>query len=183
MKSLSPNTKGFLTLCAIALISIIIGLTGLAHGASTTLAELERFRPFYMDRDELPEHRYERLSQIADAIDTATDSREERAFLVMTAWEEAKLARFVDFDWPRCRLGEHGWCDGGKTWSLWQLHGTSRDYGRVKAASLAITSYRSHKVRCGSIEGAIAGYATGGACVWGKAKQRAALMGRIGGRL
>jgi len=121
-------------------------------------------------------------------------SREQlAATLIAIGWNESHFAAHVHA--LKCRKGE---CDeatvlgdGGKpvrifrARSPWQVHRsslTSAYWDEIKGDDLASTRAAARAAalllsgslaRCGSLKGAIAGYATGSSCTWGNAAKRA----------
>lgn len=140
-----------------------------APTASKTLTALRSFPVAVDDRDEPADERAARIAEIAEAIDTATKSRLERAVLIVLVGGESKLARFVDFDLPKCREGHQGWCDSGRAYGLPQLHFMQRTETRLEQMQTAIRRWRGHRDRCrrhvpDDIAGGFAGYGSGGKC-------------------
>lgn len=171
----------FLKLVFFVTVTSLLSLAGLSHGsepecATATHCVLLDLPRWHEDLNEPREARNRRLKEIGDSVDTVTDKLKERAFLVMTANEESRLAQFVDLDWDRCRLGISGWCDKGKSFSVWQLKQMSRAETREQAASEALRRYRQGVNACGTVQGGVAMYATGASCHWKKAASRVATM-------
>ncbi len=170
------------------LAALLVATVVRASEPSKTLAALESFPVWEGDRSEPAEARKARLSDMADAIDSATKSREERALLIMKAWHESRFARYVQLDEPRCRDGVDGRCDHGESLGPWQQKGTARNISLEEQASRALKLLRDHMARCKSrgaepVAGAIALYATGHSCSWSGAGERVATWRRIVGRL
>lgn len=182
---------------ALAFLCSLVALTmfGVARGdepdpecQTPTHCVLMSFPRFYMDANEDDEARSLRLLANANAIDAATDRRDERALLIMKAWKESRLARFVDLDLPRCREGIGGWCDGGRSFSVFQVRGLSRDSSRVDAAKYALEAFKRGANYCrkrghGYWMGGVAMYATGNICRWHPAKERVDFMWSVFARL
>lgn len=179
----TSDTRAFAAVLAIFGALVTIAWVGLAHAQghpSKVLQVLMSAPRFVDDLDEPADKRLERLREIEQAILGATQDRAERALLIAQARHESNLARFVHFDWPRCREGRAGWCDGGRAWSLWQLHFTRREGGVAAAARIAIKRLRMHAAQCGhkslhteeAVRAALSGYAIGGSCSWSGADER-----------
>lgn len=140
---------------------------------------------WHEDMDEPYAERWERLKEMADGLDAATDNRLKKSWLIMTAWKESRLARFVDLDWPKCREGVKGWCDGGRAAGVIQLHGTDRDMGRAEYFRTGLRTFERGANYCESrgfdrFEGGTSHYARGGRhCEWSKAKERVEMMWKI----
>ena len=132
----TTDLKATLALCLICAALSSLALAGLAHGStpSKTLVELERVHVHTTDKDEDQGERKKRLTVLAAAIDLATASLDERAWLIMTATRESGLARYVTEDHPRCSEGHGGWCDSGRAFGAWQLHATQRDLTHAEQA-------------------------------------------------
>lgn len=111
-------------------------------------------------------------------------SPRELGFLLLgQAFFETRLALHVHAG--RCRV-EIGECDGGRSISLWQLQssyhlpverwrtlsGTDLESTRKAAVEAARALARARNFCNGSLEGAIASYATGRSCRWKHAAQR-----------
>lgn len=164
-------------------------LSGLAQGAEdATMAALERVPVHTSDRDEEQDGRRKRLREIAVSIDLATDSLDERAWLIMTAARESGLAQYVTEDHDRCRLGTDGHCDSGRAFGTWQVHGTQRTLTKPEQAAFALKRFRQSARFCKArgVEywlGGISAYATGYRCDWAEAKERLDSMRVIRGRL
>lgn len=162
-----------------------IALAAKADGGGwSTNDALSSFPIHKTDLDEEPQKRKRRMLAIAEAIDFATTSKKERAWLLMTARRESALARFVDLDHQRCSEGHGGVCDSGRAWSLWQLHGTTREGGRVAAAQIALTKFRKQANACAARgypywQGGISAYGTGNRCDWPEAEERYREMAHI----
>lgn len=135
------------------------------------------------DRDEPEAAWLERWNTFRDSVTRATKDPTERAFLVVTAREESGLARFVWYDWPKCRTKGSKWCDGGRAFGIYQLQGTRRDLTLDEQTARALDRYRKGLGSCKTLEGAIAQYATGRSCEWPKAAARAASVRAIRGLL
>lgn len=132
---------------------------------------------WHEDMDEPYTERWERLKEIAGGIDAATQNRTERAFLVMTAYEESRLAKFVHLDLPKCREGKGGWCDRGRSFSVWQLKRMTRDETVAESAAVSLRRFKRAANYCAArghdrLEGGIAMYATGNFCRWNDARRR-----------
>lgn len=118
-----------------------------------------------------------RLSELAVAIDEASDGEPERAAaLLTTAWFESRLSRRVHEQGPR--KDTKGWAI-----SLWSLH--SWDLvpheewsalggvaGTRDAAFAADRVLQWARARCYSVSGMYALYATGKRCTWKGARNR-----------
>lgn len=124
-----------------------------------------------------------RTEELGGSVDRATTDRTERAFLIVTAREESGLARFVWFDWEKCRKKGSKWCDGGKSFGIFQLQDTRRDLALDEQTARALARYRLALGTCKTLEGAIAQYATGRSCTWDKAEARAAAVRKVSGLL
>jgi hypothetical protein len=169
------------------------------------LVALLRLPVFHEDLEEVG--RIERMTTIAYAIESATiratcgdawpelgcrriwkRSREELAsLLVMKAWKETALCR----RWHAgdCRGSE---CDHGTSAGLWQLKPTpwmtEWPWDELAQTGFIPTAYSAwYAARilscglktCGSVEGAVAIYATGSSCEWDEAAERVSLAVRI----
>jgi hypothetical protein len=181
-----------LFLVLVVTLQVVGCLVGLAHAEEQprTAAALLALPRHETDRDELDVDRTARMTEHGTAIDGTTADRLERGALVTLASREGvNLARFVDLDEPKCREGRAEWCDGGRAWSVYQLHGTDRTGDRAWAAREALSRWRFHGTRCARmgfdrVVGAFAGYATGGkACDTADARERAAEATRRAGAL
>lgn len=112
-----------------------------------------------------------RLSELAVAIDDASDGEPDRAAALLTiAWYESRLSRRVHEKGPR--KDTRGWAISLwslHTWNMvpyaeWQLLGGLG--GTAQAAAVADRVLRWARERCGSIRGMFALYATGKRCSW-----------------
>lgn len=149
---------------------------------------LMSFPRFYMDHDEPAHEREARLKRNADGIDAATDSATERAWLVVTAWKESRLARFVDLDHPKCREGHDGWCDSGKAYGPSQLHGTDRDLTKKELYAETLRRFRRAANYCAARGyeywlGGTALYGTGNRCTLATSAERVKMMWALAWRL
>lgn len=177
---------GAAVLAAVVFAMCAFALIGTAHGAteSSTLRALQAMPRHSSDADEPEAERAERLGYLAGAIDGVSSNATERAVLLVIVRGESGLARFVDFDWDKCREGHHGWCDSGRAYGLAQLHGMLRTETRAEQMREALRRWRYHRQRCGSVAGAFAGYGSGSSCsVTEQAKERARQVERLAGRL
>lgn len=154
----------------------------LAFGESDSplLREALRAAPSRHDQ-ETPEQREQRRRSIVSAIESATEDPRMRALLLSVSIEETHLAPFVDDDGEKCKRGPY--CDAGRAWSVWQLHGQDRRGTREYAARRASELLRAGWSSCGTLEGAIARYATGHSCTWQDAPKRAKLARELAARL
>jgi hypothetical protein len=164
--SRDSNAVAVCFLAALVFIFAALLYSPRAHGAepSRTLAALQAMRRHHTDVDEPELERAERLSYLAGAIDGVARDALERAVLVTIVRGESGLARFVDLDWDKCRLGINGWCDSGKAFGPAQLHGMLRTETRAEQMREALKRWRYHRQRCGSVAGAFAGYGSGNSC-------------------
>ena len=196
-----PTTgpRAMAALLAFSAALVAIALTGLAYAQerpapeepTATLRVLLQVPRHTSDLDEDDEHRMGRLRELAAAIDAATPHRHERALLLAQGKHESWWASYVHHDLPPCREGHGGRCDGGQSWSPWQLKITDRRGGGWRAAKIAIDRLRMHGRRCGhrtlsteaAVRAAISGYATGESCSWSEASERASTWRSILGRL
>lgn len=175
---------------------VALALSGLARAdepVSPTLRVLLSAPRHVSDLEEDDGQREERLKEIAAAIDTATPHAHERALLLAQGKHESHWAAYIHHDGPRCREGHGGRCDGGQSWSLWQLKYTDRSGGVERAARIAIRRLRGHARRCGyttlasdeAVRAAISGYAVGNGCSWSGADERVvtwrSVVARLGG--
>lgn len=195
-----PLTR-LLALVVLLDVLALVGLSGRAGAieqtepaaeVSPTLAALLQLPAHVTDLDEPEADRLARLSLIADAIDAATDDQLVRAALVVLAWHETRLARYVHEE--RCSDGPRGAreCDSGRARGLWQIHDAPEwsvpDSIEAQAA-LAARLWRGYRHRCridsrDDIAGAFVGYGTGGKCAPTKwAAKRAAHTRAVSGRL
>lgn len=167
-----------LILCALALS---FALSGIAEGSEpwTTLDALESFRPHQTDADEPEDDRRARLQRTADAIDSAAQTRQERALLLAVGRHESHFARGV------CEGGRTG--DKGRAWGCWQSWERERGPVELQARKAA-----EHLRRAGNycaargfprVRGAISLYATGRGCNWVGASERVETYRRIVWRL
>lgn len=172
---------------------LCVAAVALGSEPSPTLRALESMPVHVTDRDEPEEKRSRRLREIADAIDSATEDRLERAVLLTLVRYESGAAAYVHEG--RCSDGPRGEreCDHGRAVGHWQLHASER-YPEIpdsieEQARIAVTLWRGARSRCrGSvtddIAGAFAAYGTGGKCApvaW--AQHRADYARRLAGRL
>ena len=159
-----------LTVYIFAALALSFALSGLAEGARpwTTLDALLSFRPHKSDQDEDPEKRLARLERIADAIDSAAETRRERALLLAVGKHESHFARDV------CEGDRTG--DKGRAWGCWQSW--SEDRGEVRAQALEAAEHlRKAGNYCAARghdrdRGAVSLYATGRSCDWKGAAPR-----------
>lgn len=184
-----------LKLITFVLCTSLLSLAGLAYGAdrdctTATHCALMELAPWHEDREEDPRTRYDRLWDHSLAIESVTDNKTERAWLIQTAWNETKLARFVDFDEDKCRLGIGGWCDSGRAFGVTQLHDTDRDLIRAEQYAEALKRFRRAANYCVARghdywTGGTAQYGSGkhGVCTWKNAEKRVVMMRKIEGRL
>lgn len=115
-------------------------------------------------------------------------SQRELGFLLLgQAFFETRLALHVHAGNCRVQIGE---CDGGRSISLWQLQsgyhlpverwrtlsGTDLESTREAALEAARALARARNFCNGSLEGAIANYATGRSCRWKHAAKRMAFV-------
>lgn len=185
--------KGFLGLLVALAMLLSWALSGLAHGAGSTLAALERIPVHVSDRDEPSEDRRKRLAAIAEAIDAATTNLDERAWLIMTAKRESGLAAFVTEDHEPCKRGRGGRCDSGRSFGAWQQKRMLRTETHAEQAVEALKRFRRAANYCHSrgvdyLQGGTSQYALGrtfefGGCSWPEAKERIREMRVIRGRL
>lgn len=185
---MNRDLKAILILTGAALVLSIGAFAGLANGSEDLDCEgathclLMSFPRHVSDKDEPGAERWERVKQIAKAIDAATSKRIERAWLAMTIYEESRMARYVDLDWPRCREGKKGTCDGGKAYGVTQVHGTDRQLSRKQLFERSLVIVRRGGNYCKKRgfpfwSGGISQYARGGRhCEWKSAAKRVARM-------
>jgi hypothetical protein len=148
--------------------------------------EVSLFFPIYLTLLSLPPTygekesdiaRESRLFHIASGITDASETEEEAAALITTAWYESRLSLNVHTSGPRQDVG-------GQSISLWSLHSSSlvpfnewKTLGGIEgtrqAAIVAGRLLRWARCRCGSWKGAFALYATGRSCRWSGAEVRA----------
>lgn len=179
--------RAVLVLCAAVAVSVAFALAGLAHAQeppeapppeSPTLRVLRSTPRHVSDLDEDDDERDARLREIAEAIDAATPRPQERALLLAKGVHESWWASYIHHDLPKCRDGHGGKCDGGKSWSFWQLQNTDRTGGVHGAARIAISRLRYYATLCGGetleerVERAFAHFATGNSCEWSGAAER-----------
>lgn len=175
--------------CSVILLAMVSRADERTECRSATHCVLMKLPRWHGDLDEDDEARNVRLLTIANSIDAATDDRTERAFLLMKAWKESRLARFVDLDLPKCRDGHDGWCDSGRSFSVYQVRGISRDSSRTDAARHALAVFRRGANYCEKRgfdrwEGGVSQYARGGVhCSWIGAKERVEFMWKMAERL
>lgn len=176
-------------------------------------AVLADLPPWHEDREEDAEYRAWRLGNaahgIAQAVDLATceglwkgdeectpawpqDRRLElAALLVGIGWYESRYAAHVHEG--RCRPEE---CDGGRARSPWQIQSSPmvprEEWQRMLGAEREPTVVASRAAarilavfldRCGTVEGSVAAYATGGRCTWSRAAERVLYARRVEGKL
>jgi hypothetical protein len=152
------------------------------------LCLLLAFAPHVSDAGETEEARTERLTDVYEAVVSATDDPDEQAWLLMTGDRESHWAGYIYRDESRCRDGIGGRCDGGKAWSFWQLHGTDRRGGVTVAARVAIKTFRlkANYCRARGFDYWVGGtslYATGKTCSWPEATERVRQAQSIAGGL
>jgi|GEM_PF-5399452 len=189
----TTEPKAMLLVLTLAALLFSWAFSGIASGTGSTLAALERVPVHTTDRGEPPEDRRKRLAEIAEAIDGATQNLDERAWLIMTARRESGLAKYVSEDHARCSEGQGGVCDGGRSFSVWQLRATKRDLTKAEQAIEALKRFRRAANYCHSrgvdyFLGGTSQYALGrtfeyGGCAWPEAKERVAEMRVVRGRL
>lgn len=151
------------------------------------LCVLLAFAPHVSDAGETEEARTERLTEVYEAVVSATDDPDEQAWLLMTGWRESSWAGYVYHDLPKCSEGIGGHCDGGRAWSLWQAHGTDRQGGVQVAARIAIETFRLKANYCRARGfdywlGGTSLYASK-TCSWPEAEERVQQARRIAGGL
>lgn len=168
-------------------------LAGLAYGESSTYSALASLPPHVTDAEEPPPIRERRLRGIAAAIDGAARDRTERAALIVLAYQETRLARYVQED--RCSDGPRGdrECDSGLAHGLWQIHDAPRFKvpesldDQAKLARKLWSGGRNMCRRMGvrdELAGAYVAYGTGGKCSLTKwAEKRAAHLRAVRRRL
>ncbi len=115
----------------------------------------------------------------------------ELGFLLLgQAFFETRLALHVHAGQCRVEIGE---CDGGRAISLWQLHhgyhlpverwrslaGTDLESTREAAIEASRALSRGRNFCKGSLEGAVANYATGKSCQWKGAAKRVRFVRRM----
>jgi hypothetical protein len=187
---MNNETKEFFALLALgAAICTLFVITGARANeeidcVSPTHCVLLSLPPWHEDIDEPANERWDRLKVVADGVDAATGSQVKRAFLVMTADEESRLARFVHHDLEKCREGIGGWCDNGTSYSPWQLKRMTRDETIAESATVALRRFEVSSNQCSAqgfdpIEGGISLYGTGKTCKWANAPARAEKLWRI----
>lgn len=187
------DAKNTLLLCLICAGLAAWGFFGLlrsAHGTTETPTEsaLHRVPVHRTDQAEEPEARRRRLRAIAVAIDAATEDRDLRAWLIMTAARESGLAHFVTEDGPKCKDGQGGRCDSGRAFGAWQLHRMTRAESYAEQATEAVRRFKMAANSCQARGhdywlGGISRYATGATCEWAEANERLASMRAVRGRL
>lgn len=166
--------KNVLLMCAIVATMVFVSLRGLAHNPNVSRIVFD-WPPHALDVDEPEDQRAERLERFASTISNAATDRESRSALLVLTLYESRAARYVVEN--RCADGPRGLleCDEGRAVGPWQLHKAHHLKHDLDAqARRAAALWRYHRRRCGSIEGAFAGYATGGSCSWSEAALRAA---------
>ena len=185
---MNRDLRAFLILVGTATCLSAGAFAGLAKGAEDLDCEgathclLMSFPRHVSDKDEPEAERWERVKQIASALDAATSNRIERAWLAMTIFEESRMARYVDLDWPKCRDGEGGQCDGGRAYGLTQVHNTNRKMSRKQLFERSLKLVKAGGNYCKKRgfsfwAGGISQYARGGRhCEWKSAEKRVARM-------
>lgn len=117
-------------------------------------------------------------------------ARELGFLLLGQAFFETRLALHVHAGQCRVEIGE---CDGGRAISLWQLQsgyhlplerwrtlsGTDLESTRESAKEAARALARGRNFCNGSLEGAIASYATGKSCQWKHAAKRMSFVKKL----
>jgi hypothetical protein len=177
----TTETKAHLGLLLIAALLFAWAFSGLAHGAGSTLAALERIPVHTSDRDEPSEDRRKRLAAIAEAIDAVARDRLERASLIELGHRESHFAEDVC---DGSRLGDRDRAHGcWQTWTAVALRG-----GVEAQADLAIAALRKAGNYCAArgydrLVGAFALYGTGQICDAPFARERAARALTLAGRL
>lgn len=159
--------------------------TARAYNNGEVLDVLQGWAPHVTDLEEDPGPRVTRLREFSETIERASPNGNSRAVLLTLAFFESGAARYILED--RCFDGPRGEaeCDHGRAVGPWQLHGSDDIRDNLEAqARRAVGRFRHHQKRCGgSLEGAFAGYATGGSCEWSGAAQRVAKYRSIVRRL
>jgi len=193
---MNSDAKSVLVLVFVAFAQCGLALTcaGLTEAAEQdpTLQALESFPRHETDASEDETKHFQRLRDIAAAINLATEDTTERAALAVLAKRESGLAAYVYED--RCSDGPRKQyeCDRGRARGVWQLH-ANRDNPEISGdvydqAKIAVKLWRGHRYRCAGssqdqLAGAFAGYATGKACSWGGAASRASETRRVAAKL
>lgn len=187
---LSPRCWAAVAVLVFAQAVAALGVIGIARasGSSVTLRLLQQAPREVSDLDEDDAVRAARMEELAEAIDAATPHLHERALLYTQGSHESQWAAFVHLDLPRCSEGHKGWCDSGRAFSPWQLHGTTRTEDMAWAAAKALAHLRYQAKRCkrpdlttdAGVRAAISGYATGGKmCSWKGAGERVQTWRRV----
>ena len=121
--------------------------------------------------NETSEAREYRLSELAVAIDVASDGIPElAAALLTTAWAESRLSRKVHESGPR--KDTRGWSISLWSlhswrllpWSEWKTLGGLEGTKRAAVAAARVLAWA--RARCGSVAGMFGMYATGKTCSW-----------------
>lgn len=166
---------------ALILLTLLSSIAKAPEKQSATYEALARMPVHVTDLDEEESARKERLLGVAQAIDTASSEPLDRAVLVVLAWRETRLARYVHEG--RCSDGPRGKyeCDRGLAKGLWQIH-DAREWSVPEAdeeqASLALRLWKGGRARCrrdnpDELAGAFVSYGSGGSCAptkWAKAR-------------
>jgi hypothetical protein len=157
------GTRATLLLCLACAAVTSLGLTGLVHGAETTLSVLESLPIHKSDANEPPDERAARLRKIALAIDGAAEAREVRAMLLAVGKHESHFARSV------CGGSKTG--DDGKAFGCWQSWELDRSGGIVGQAKRAADHLRKAGNYCVArghhrVAGSLSLYATGRTCTF-----------------
>jgi len=185
----TTDVKATLALVTIAAALSSLALAGLAHGTGGGVVSVLNSQPtHWSDRGADPASVTASRTDLARAIDSATEDNQERAALTTLAIHESRLALYVLEG--RCSDGPKGACDNGRAFGPWQLHAT-RDVPIIPAALgeqavIALKRWRSHRKRClaHGPAGAFTGYGTGGWCGPAKwARERVATLAQVEARL
>lgn len=183
-----PDLRAVALFVVVQFAMAFAALVALAGETSKTFDAINELTRSEHDVDESELDRRARLKEIASAIDQATQSKRERAWLISLAYHESHFARYVDLDWPECKDGRTLRCDRGRAFGLLQAHNMTRLEGRGEQFELGIKRLRSGANYCKGQgfdpeTGAFSLYATGKTCGWSGAKRRVAFASRIVGRL
>jgi hypothetical protein len=185
---MDPDLRAIILFIVVQFVIAFAALVALASEKSKTFDAINELTRSEHDADESELDRRARLSEIAAAIDQATQSKRERAWLISLAYHESHFARYVDLDWPECKDGRTLRCDRGRAFGLLQAHNMTRLEGRVEQFELGVKRLRSGANYCKEQgfdpeAGAFSLYATGKTCGWSGAKRRVEFARRIVGKL
>lgn len=181
------------------------GYLGLAHGQeksppekrpceSPTHCALLSLPVHYTDKDEEERARWERLLDLSEVITGATERPLRQAVLVILAWHESRLARYVYED--RCSDGPAGEleCDQGRARGPFQLQDSENytvpgDHAEQAKRAIGVWLFglrRCRKAVKDALAGAFSSYGSGGHCAPSKSSKARArhvryLLGRFWG--